>query len=567
MNNLNALSIRQFNISSFINKYKYLLAFVIFTCYLGLSMFKIGQNSLWYDEIYSIDIAKNSIREIIKNYIKEDVNPPLYLIILHYWMNLFGESETALRSLSAVSVSLASAVFFLFANRFFNWQTAIFSVLLFFTSNEIYYYSEEGRTYGLIILFCTLSLYAFMSFIDNPKIITALLLGIINSIIFHLHTIASLFFLSQVIMIFILAYDKNLYRKKDKYPLSLLGYQIKHIIYYLISWIIFASLFLIWQERFFELVFETKGGFWLAKPSIEEFYKCLYEFHNSKELFFVLAALFFISLLVIILFKKYRDTGFNYKLLLLTLISGPFLMCFNYYISIHSTPVFLKRYILFTLIGFILSYSYVFSILKINFKIKLSLFLIACVFLANKMMVPRESWFDFEKGVEYLKTVENKRTYISTDMPALYAYYLDKETIFNSENKAARFKILSKHGVYMQSGDLNWPNKLDYSKYDDIYYTRIFDAYYDPEKQVEKQLKSRLILIEEIPIKGIQISHYKVPVNKDSVISTVKEYIRNDKAWFEQIVIKANERKISLDSMITLDAIWTYEQKYNVKNN
>ena len=46
----------------------------------------------------------------------------------------------------------------------------------------------------------------------------------------------------------------------------------------------------------------------------------------------------------------------------------------------------------------------------------------------------------------------------------------------------------------------------------------------------------------------------------------MKEYIKNDKEWHEQIKAKANERNISLDSMITLDAIWTYEQKYNAKN-
>lgn len=566
MNNIISSSIRQFNISAFIAKNKYLLAFLIFICYLSLSMYKIGQNSLWYDEIYSIDVAKESIKEIIKNYIKEDVNPPLYLIILHYWMNLFGDSEAALRSLSAVSVSTAAAVFFLFANRYFNWQTAIFSILIFFTSNEIYYYSEEGRTYGLVILFCTLSLYAFLSFVKKATLISALLLGIFNTIIFHLHTIASLFFIAQVVLIFLLAFDKNLLFKKDKTQVSILGYKIKHIIYYLTSWLIFGLFFLIWRKRFFELVSQPKGGFWLAEPNIGDFYKCLFDFHNSKELFFVFIGLFVAMLLLIIFFKKYRDPEFSYKTLLIAIIAGPFLMCLNYYVSIHSTPIFLKRYILFTLLGFMLTYAYIFSMLKISFKIKMSLFLVLTILLFDKMTIPRESWYDFEDGVEFLKKVENKKTYISTDMPALYAYYLDRENIFYSENKSARFKLLSKRGIYMQSGDLNWPNTLDYSKYDDIYYTHVFDAYYDPEKQVEKQLKSRLILIEEIPIKGIHISHYRVPVNKDSVITTMKEYIKNDKEWHEQIKAKANERNISLDSMITLDAIWTYEQKYNAKN-
>jgi len=567
MNNTRSSSIRQINISAFIGKYKYHIAFIIFGCYLALSLFKIGQNSLWYDEIYSIDVAKNSIKEIIKNYYKDDVNPPLYLIILHYWMKFFGESEAALRSLSAVSVSLASALFFLFAYRFFNWQTAIFSILLFFTSNELYYFSEEGRTYGLVILFCVLSLYMFMRFVEKADFISALLLGLFNTIIFHLHTIASLFFLAQLILIFVLTFDKNLFFNKDKTQPAILGYKIKHIIYYIMSWMIFSLFFLIYKKRFFELVSQPKGGFWLAEPNIEDLKKCLFEFHNTKELFFVFIGLFVITLFIILFFKKLRDSDFSSKKLIMPLIVGPFLMCLNYYVSIHSTPIFLKRYILFTLLGFILSYAYVFAMLKMNFKIKISLFLVLTILLARKMIVPKESWFDFKDGVELLKKVEGKRCYISTDMPALYAYYLDKENLFNSENKSARFKLLSKRGIYLHAGDLNWPDNLDYSKYDDIYYTRVFDGYYDPTKSVEAKLLSRLILVEVTPIKGICISHYKVQANRDSILNTMKDNIRQDSSWYKQTVTKAKDRNITIDSMITLDAIWLWGQVYNPKKN
>ena len=130
--------------SLFIIKHKYKLAFSFCIAYLCLSFYKIGNNSLWYDECFSIDWANDKIDDIIKYSLLTDTNPPLYLIILHYWINWFGDSEFALRSLSAISTSLACGTFFLFSLRFFNPQTALFSIMLFFSSNELYSYSQEG---------------------------------------------------------------------------------------------------------------------------------------------------------------------------------------------------------------------------------------------------------------------------------------------------------------------------------------------------------------------------------------------------------------------------------------
>jgi mannosyltransferase len=169
MNKADTTTIQKFDVSLFINKHKYLIALGVFISYLCLSMYKIGNNSLWYDEGFSIDLAHDSIDSIILSSLRDDPNPPLYIIILHYWISVFGDSETGLRSLSAVAMSLAGSILFLFCRRFFNWQTAIFATLFFFTSNEIYYYSEEGRTFGLIILFCTLSIYSFMNLIKSPN--------------------------------------------------------------------------------------------------------------------------------------------------------------------------------------------------------------------------------------------------------------------------------------------------------------------------------------------------------------------------------------------------------------
>ncbi|PIW73452.1 hypothetical protein CO005_01355, partial [Candidatus Roizmanbacteria bacterium CG_4_8_14_3_um_filter_34_9] len=50
----------------------------------------------WRDEAFSYFMAKKNIFEMLLLTAK-DFNPPLYYFILHFWMNIFGSSEIALR--------------------------------------------------------------------------------------------------------------------------------------------------------------------------------------------------------------------------------------------------------------------------------------------------------------------------------------------------------------------------------------------------------------------------------------------------------------------------------------
>ncbi|MBI3519211.1 MAG: glycosyltransferase family 39 protein [Bacteroidetes bacterium] len=545
----------------FIHNKRYWIAFGVFASYLCLGFYKIGNTNIWFDEMYSIDLAvHNDIYGIILNAIKADVNPPLYLIIVHYWLDLFGQSEVALRSISAIAVSLSCGIFFLFCHRFFNWQTAIFATLLFFSSNELFYYAQEGRTYGLVILFCVLSNYSFMSFVKQPNLKSTALLGIFNAIIFYLHLLASLNFIAQILLIPFLAFDKKLFTEKDPLVYSFFGFKLKQVGYYIFSWSIFGILFLPWRERFFGLMGQKSGSFWLGRPSVFELKNCLFDLYNSKELFFVYLISFSILLFAIIFIKRSRNDFFDYKLIIIPMVIGPFLLFLNYFVSIYATPIFLKRYVLFTILGFILSYAYVFSVIKLDFRIKLALFLVLVFFTARKMVIPRESISDFKEGVELLKKAEPK-SYITTDMSAMYAYYLDRDHIFKEPIGPARDSLLMARGIYPQCNTY-WANSIDFSKYTDIYYTKTLEDYYDPNRITASILHKKLIFIEDINIKGINISHFSVPVKKDSTVKTLCNNIKNDKEWYKLIIQKAKEKNITPDSMLVIEAIWCYEQKY-----
>ena len=62
----------------------------------------IAKSSIWHDEGFSIALATRTPLEIWAGSAR-DVHPPLYYLLLHFWMSLFGTSQLAVRSLSAVA--------------------------------------------------------------------------------------------------------------------------------------------------------------------------------------------------------------------------------------------------------------------------------------------------------------------------------------------------------------------------------------------------------------------------------------------------------------------------------
>ncbi len=58
--------------------------------------------SLWLDEGISIGIASHPLGDI-PGLLVQDGSPPLYYLLLHGWMSLFGDGAVAVRSLSLLA--------------------------------------------------------------------------------------------------------------------------------------------------------------------------------------------------------------------------------------------------------------------------------------------------------------------------------------------------------------------------------------------------------------------------------------------------------------------------------
>ena len=145
-----------------------------------------------------------------------------------------------------------------------------------------------------------------------------------------------------------------------------------------------------------------------------------------------------------------------------------------------------------------------------------------------------------------------------TDIPMMFSYYINRKVIFKAQEGIWRDSLLYKYGVF-PSYTLDWQNSTDFSKYTDIFYTQSFANYTDPERTVERDLKNKFMFISDTNIKGISISHYKI-INQD-IMKNTKESIKSDTAWYHQIINKAKERNVTVDSMLTVDALWLLKNK------
>ena len=67
----------------------------------ALRFYRIQAPSLWNDEGTSIALAGRGLAAITQG-AANDIHPPLYYYLLHFWMGLFGKSELAVRALSSI---------------------------------------------------------------------------------------------------------------------------------------------------------------------------------------------------------------------------------------------------------------------------------------------------------------------------------------------------------------------------------------------------------------------------------------------------------------------------------
>jgi 4-amino-4-deoxy-L-arabinose transferase-like glycosyltransferase len=124
---------------------------------LALRLYRLDGQSLWYDEGFSVFLARMDPGEIVAR-TAADIQPPLYYLLLHGWMQFFGDSEWAVRSLSVLWAVLAVPLIYALALELFHSRLAgMLAALLLVVSPLHLWYGQEARMYSLLTFLCLLS--------------------------------------------------------------------------------------------------------------------------------------------------------------------------------------------------------------------------------------------------------------------------------------------------------------------------------------------------------------------------------------------------------------------------
>lgn len=140
----------------------------------GLSLLLRTQRfgvGFWIDEGLSVGIANRPIVDI-PGILRLDGSPPLYYVLLHFWMRVAGDSEQAARALSLLLVLIAIPVAWWGARTLFGDRAGWVAAVLTATNPFMTQYAQEARMYALVI---ALSLVAAVALVrsfagDDPAV-------------------------------------------------------------------------------------------------------------------------------------------------------------------------------------------------------------------------------------------------------------------------------------------------------------------------------------------------------------------------------------------------------------
>lgn len=297
---------------------------ILFLINILIKLMFLTRQDIGLDEpftIYHAQFGFGTIIEQLKNY----NNPPLYELLLHGWMKLFGVSPVAVRTLPLLFASIAPVVLYHFGKRHFSQRIAVVSSLLLSASSLLTYHAQDCRVYSLFVLLGILSMHFFLNLLSEEKRKWKDILCFIfcNILLIYSHYFGILLIFFQAL--YVLFY----YRQ---WALKFLAYYFVVIVLYLPHLIVL----------FGRIGISAKKGTWIQPPSgIESLYNMLWSFSNSPVI--TVTCLLLLAVGFFAWFKNGKKIHEPNVLILLWFLL-PF---FGLFVISYWVPVYISRYLVF----------------------------------------------------------------------------------------------------------------------------------------------------------------------------------------------------------------------------
>ena len=271
-------------------KYVHIAIIILGIIFIFLSVF---HNNMWFDESYSVGIARHSFAEIWK-ISAHDVHPIFYYYCLHILYLIFGSNVMVYRLFSAVCIALLGIIGYTHIRKDFGEKTGLlFSFLTLFLPVSAQF-AGEIRMYALGMLLGTImAIYAYRIYQGKATRAGYIFFGLSSILVAYTHYYGLM--IAGIINLLLLIYlIKN--RKERK----------QDLIIFLIIAVIQVVLYLPWLISFLS---NLKGtGFWITLTFPGTIYDILtIQYAGNLSFQPIILSTAFYAYIVYLIFKTNKD--------------------------------------------------------------------------------------------------------------------------------------------------------------------------------------------------------------------------------------------------------------------
>jgi len=143
------------------------LVLLFVTC-VALRMFCLACKPFWFDEAFSVEVARLTWPNFLHLLWWREANMSLYYMLLRVWLH-FGQSPYFIRSLSVLIATLTLPAIYWLGRLLFDRRVALIAAALFTFNAYDVRYSQEARSYSLFVLLATASSGLLVAWLAEPS--------------------------------------------------------------------------------------------------------------------------------------------------------------------------------------------------------------------------------------------------------------------------------------------------------------------------------------------------------------------------------------------------------------
>lgn len=447
----------------------------------------IEQRDISLDEPFTIFHAQSSLADIIRLPANNEPTPPLFMLILHFWIKLFGISAESVRILPILFNALTAVYLYLIGKRFFNIWSGLTASLLFIFSTYHFFFGADTRTYSMLSMATAGSLYYLLALQQNPekKInLTGLILS--NIVLVYGHYFGWFVIFIQFAVTFFYTCNRPFLKK------SLLATATTAVLYLPMFTVLFKQFMI------------SKDATWVTPPQSSEFIQQLKWFMNSGTGLRVLVYILIAGVIFAIVTKQKREQ-FREVALLLVWWLVPYTLMF---LASAKVPMFTNRYILFNSVGFYLfagvAVYYLFGKTRI---LSISACLILLWMSYSKMFTGDFAPRKVKETTDFIRTKAD-----STSTIIIYAHWADLEFMYHYDREIFKNvdtyeKLLEKNKIYQAWGLNDTRLYLEREKPKKVIFYQNNTAAIDPQNSIFNYIDSVYTRTDSVPfVDGLVVS-------------------------------------------------------------